>query len=49
MGEVEDLWGQGRLIPMELAPVALWHLFENPQPTEPKVILNSEEHLGAEF
>lgn len=49
MAEIESLWEQGRPIPLELAPIALWHLFENPQPVEDKVILNSEEHLGDLF
>lgn len=49
MGEVEGLWAEGKLIPLALAPIALWHLFENPQPTEELWIAGSEEALGEQF
>lgn len=49
MEEVEALWAQDQRIPLELAPIALWHLFETPQPVEDRVMLNSEEHLGEGF
>lgn len=49
MGEVEALWAEGRLVPLALAPIALWHLFENPQPTEELWIKGGEEDLGDSF
>lgn len=49
MGEVELLWAEGKLIPLALASVALWHLFENPQPIEEKWLPQSEEALGEAF
>lgn len=49
MGEVESLWAEGKLVPLALAPIALWHLFENPQPTEELTMPQSEEALGDTF
>lgn len=49
MENVERLWAEGHSIPLDLAPIALWHLFD-PQPgPEPYTLPFSEEALGGDF
>lgn len=49
MENVERLWAEGHPIPLALAPIALWHLWD-PQPgLEPMALPYSEEALGADF
>ena len=49
MPEVEALWSEGKKIPLDIAPIALWHLFDPPEPVENKVLPKSEEELGFDF
>lgn len=49
MEQVNELWAEGKLIPLSLAPIALWHLFENPEPLEELFMPQSEEALGEQF
>ena len=49
MEEVEELWAEGKPIPLALAPIALWHLSEPLRPPEDLIMPSSEEDLGSEF
>ena len=46
---VEELLRRDLPVPLDLAPVALWHLVDPQGYAEEKVVPFSEEHLGERF